>query len=218
MADETERCESSTSAEESSKDESGIEPDMESTDGSPLKVTPQPPLSDAKEWISTSRSNLGPHAVPLVPINLKSHLKPNEKIKKFDRISKRASIKTEPIPESPGSPIEKCPTFISSTRKEMSVQNVKYSQRLAVNSFREPSRNRAPEMFGDLITKDGATKRSQYRSLVRRGILKNPSRSKFGTTEPKLMTTSKKKKDIVSKGEFVVKKKTSKAGIFQRHV
>lgn len=201
LSDESERCESSTSADD--KDESGIEQDFDPTiveEGSNSK-TDESTIELRKEPSKPEKATEMP-PVPLIPINLKSHLKRNDRIKTFNRISKRVPGTMEQSGRSCDSSPEKCASFVpsKSIKKQFSPYRAQYSRGFSGAPSRQPRRNKVPEMFGDIIIKDRIRGRSQIQSPVRKGILKYPNSSRSAATGVKYAATPKKSKVTSSKG------------------
>lgn len=201
LSDESERCESSTSADD--KDESGIEQDFDPTtveEGSNLK-TDESTIELRKEPSKPEKATEMP-PVSLIPINLKSHLKRNDRIKTFNRISKRVPGTMEQSGRSCDSSPEKCASFVpsKSIKKQFSPYRAQYSRGFSGAPSRQPRRNKVPEMFGDIIIKDRIRGRSQIQSPVRKGILKYPNSSRSAATGVKYAATPKKSKVTSSKG------------------
>lgn len=215
ISDESERCESSTSDD---KDESGIEQDFEpaTVDEILNSKTDQSTIELRKEPSSPDKAPESP-PMPLIPINLKSHLKRNDRIKTSNRISKRAPDKMEQIGSSCDSSPEKCPSFIPSklsVKKQLPPYRVQYSRGFSVAPSRQPRRKKVPEMFGDIIIKDRFRARSQIQSPVRKGILKYPNGSKSAAAGVRYAATPKKSKVISSKGMSSISMNSSKTKQF----
>lgn len=135
--------------------------------------------------------------MPLTPINLKSHLKRNDRIKTLNRNSKRVPDNMKQSESRFNSSPEKCPSFVPSKR-------VQHSRGFSVTPSKQPRRNKVPEMFGDIIIKDRYRATSKYQSPVRKGILKYPNNSKPAATGVKYAATPKKNKAISLKGTFIL--------------
>ena len=205
VSDESERCESSTSADD--KEESGIEQDFDpttveegcnsKTDESTTELRKEPP----------SKSEKAPEMppVPLIPINLKSHLKRNDRIKTFTGVSKRVPGTMERSERSCDSSPEKCASFVpsNSIKKQFSPYRAQYSRGFTGTLSRQPRRKKVPEMFGDIIIKDRIRGRSQIQSPARKGILKYPSSSRSAAMGVKYAATPKKIKVTSSKGMLI---------------
>ncbi|XP_078373572.1 uncharacterized protein LOC144657137 isoform X2 [Oculina patagonica] len=204
ISGESERCESSTSAED--KDESGIEQDFEPTtvDQNLNSNANQSTTELKKEPFKPDKAPESP-SLPLIPINLKSHLKRNDRIKTLNRIPKRVPNKMEQGGSSCDSSPEKCPSFLPTKtiniRKQLPPHRVQYSRGFSVTPPRQSRRNKVPEMFGDIIIKDRFRARSQIQSPVRKGILKHPNASRSAAMGVKYATTPKKSRAISSKGK-----------------
>ena len=205
VCEESDRCESSISADD--KDESGIEqgfePERSKTDNS---------ATELKKELESPVKALDSPSLPLVPINLQSHLKRNDRIKTVNRSFKRVSGTMKKTNSSCENSPEKSPSqFIPSanTNKQYnSPYRTQYSRRpLAITSGRQPRGNKAPDMFGDIVIKDRFRTRSQFQTPVRRGILKHPSGSKLTGTGVKYATIAKKSKLISPKGRFLYQMK-----------
>ena len=168
--------------------------------------TDHPTIELRKESSKPEKAPESP-PMPLIPINLKSHLKRNDRIKTLNRIPKRIPGKIEQSGSSCDSSPEKCPSFLPSKtiniRKQFPPQRVQYSRGFSVTPSRQPRRNKVPEMFGDIIIKDRFRGRSQIQSPVRKGILKHPNASKSTAMGVKYAATPKKSKVISSKGMFI---------------
>ena len=230
--EESDRCESTISADD--KDESGIEQDFEPTGDEPaIKLKPndynnepgtknERPDNSLTENVSTEQLNNDLESSaktteslpsPLVAINLKSHLKRNDKIKSPNRNFNRVSGTMEHIYKSCKSPPEKCPSFtpVAKTNKPYtSPYRTQYSRRpLATTHAWQHRRNKAPEMFGDIVIKDRYKARTQFPSPVRKGILKHPNGSRFASNGVKHATATKKSKLSPSKGRFIYQISTS---------
>lgn len=204
VSDESERCESSTSADD--KEESGIEQDFDPStveEGSNSK-TDESTTELRKEPSKTEKAPEMP-PVPLIPINLKSHLKRNDRIKTFTRISKRIPGTVEQSERSPDSSPEKCASFVpsNSIKKQFSPYRAQYSRGFIGTPSRQPRRKKVPEMFGDIIIKDRIGGRSQIQSPARKGILKYPNSSRSAAMGVKYATTPKKSKVTSSKGMLI---------------
>ncbi|KAM7426617.1 hypothetical protein ABFA07_022117 [Porites harrisoni] len=221
--EESDRCESTISADD--KDESGIEQDFEPTGDEPaIKLKPNDynsepriknecPHNSITENVSTELNNdLESSAKtteslpsPLVPINLKSHLKRNDKIKSTNRSFNRVSGTTEHIYKSCKSSPEKCPSFTplaNINKPYTSPYRTQYSRRpLATTPAWQHRRNKAPEMFGDIVIKDRFKTRTQFPSPSRKGILKHPNGSRLASNGVKHATATKKSKLSPPKGK-----------------
>ena len=206
ISDNSERCESSTSADD--KDESGIEQDFESTTVDQImnSNTDQTTIELKKE---PSKLEKAPESSPkpLIPINLKSHLKRNDRIKTLNRFPKLVPGNMEHSGSSCDSSPEKCPSFLTpktiDIRKQLPQYRVQYSRGVSVTPSRQPRRKKVPEMFGDIIIKDHFRARSQIHPPVRKGILKQPNASKAASVGVRYAATPKKNKVISSKGMFI---------------
>ena len=201
VSDESERCESSTSADD--KEESGIEQDFDpSTAGEGSSSKTNESTTELRKKPSKSEKAPEMPPVPLIPINLKSHLKRNDRIKTFTRISKSVPGTMEQSERSCDSSPEKCASFVPSNniKKQFSPYRAQYSRGCVGTPSRQPRRKKVPEMFGDIIIKDRIRGRSQTQSPARRGILKYPSSSRSATLEVKYAATPKKNKVKSSKG------------------
>ncbi|KAM7430162.1 hypothetical protein ABFA07_019092 [Porites harrisoni] len=221
--EESDRCESTISADD--KDESGIEQDFEPTGDEPaIKLKPNDhnnepriknecPDNSLTKNVSTELNNGLESSTktteslpsPLVPINLKSHLKRNDKIKSPNRNFNRASGTMEHIYKSCKSSPEKCPSFtpLANTNKPYtSPYRTQYSRRpLATTPAWQHRRNKAPEMFGDIVIKDRFKARTQFPSPSRKGILKHPNGSRLASNGVKHATATKKSKLSPPKGK-----------------
>lgn len=198
-ADESDRCESSTSGDD--KDESGIEQDFEPKTNEQLdNLNIDRSSKELKKELESPKS---PPVPALIPINLKSHLKRNDEVKTPNQRSRRVPGTTNEVgSSSEGSP-EKSPKLIpsSNNKKQNSPYRPQFQRRpLNIKPTRQPRRNKAPEMFADIIIKDRSRTRSQYSSPVRKGILKHPNGSKYVATGVKYAKTQKKNKLVSSKG------------------
>ena len=222
--EESDRCESTISADD--KDESGIEQDFEPTGDEPvIKLKPNDhnnepriknecPDNSLTKNVSTELNNGLESSTktteslpsPLVPINLKSHLKRNDKIKSPNRNFNRASGTMEHIYKSCKSSPEKCPSFtpLANTNKPYtSPYRTQYSRRpLATTPAWQHRRNKAPEMFGDIVIKDRFKARTQFPSPSRKGILKHPNGSRLASNGVKHATATKKSKLSPPKGRL----------------
>lgn len=201
VSDESERCESSTSGDD--KDDSGIEQDFDPTtveEGSKSK-TDESTTELRKE---PSKSEKAPEMppVPLIPINLKSHLKRNDRIKTFNRMSKRVAGTIEQSERRCDSSPEKCASFVpsNSVKKQFSPYRAQCSRVFTGTPLRQPRRKKVPEMFGDIIINDRFRGRTQIQSPARKGILKYPSSSRSAAMGVKYATTPNKIKVPSSKG------------------
>lgn len=204
VSDESERCESSTSGDD--KDESGIEQDFDpatveegsnsKTDESTTELIRQPSMSEKAPEMPP---------VPLIPINLKSHLKRNDRIKTFNRISTRLPGTMEQSDRSCDSSPEKCASFVpsNSIKKQFSPYRAQCSRGFTGIPSRQPRRKKVPEMFGDIIINDRFRGRSQIQSPARKGILKYPSSSRSAAMGVKYVATPKKSKVASSKGMLI---------------
>ena len=204
VSDESERCESSTSADD--KDESGIEQDFDPTtaeEGSNSKTDES--TTELRKEPSESEKAPEMPSVPLIPINLKSHLKRNDRIKTFNRISKRVPGRVEQSGTSCDSSPEKCASFVpsKSIKKQFSPYRAQCSRGFSGTPSRQPRRNKVPEMFGDIIIKDRIRGRSQIQSPARKGILKYPSSSRSTVMGVKYAAIPKKSKNAPSKGMLI---------------
>ncbi|XP_073231808.1 uncharacterized protein [Porites lutea] len=221
--EESDRCESTISADD--KDESGIEQDFEPTGDEPaIKLKPNDynnepriknecPDNSITENVSTELNNdLESSAKtteslpsPLVPINLKSHLKRNDKIKSPNRNFNLVSGNMEHIYKSCKSSPEKCASFtpLANTNKPYtSPYRTQYSRRpLATTPAWQHRRSKAPEMFGDIVIKDRFKARTQFPSPSRKGILKHPNGSRLASNGVKHATATKKSKLSPPKGK-----------------
>lgn len=207
ISGESERCESSTSADD--KDESGIEQDFEPTTVDQI-LNSNTDQSTTKLEKEPSKPEKAPESppIPLIPINLKSHLKRNDRIKTLNQIPKRVPSKMEQGGSSCDSSPEKCPSFLPAKtiniRKQLpSPHRVQYSRGFSVTPSRQLRRKKVPEMFGDIIIKERFRARSQIQSPVRKGILKHPNASRSAAMGVKYAATPKKSKAISSKGMFI---------------
>lgn len=180
LLDESERCDSSTSAED--KDESGIEQDFEpaianqtlstNTKQSTTELKPDP--ANLNETADSSRMTLN-------PINLKSHLIRNDRIKTLNRNSQRVPDKMKQRKSSCNSSPEKFPSFVSpkAVQRQLLPQRVQYSRGFSIKSTpRQVRQSKVPELFGDIVIKDQRSATSKHPSPLRKGILKYPSNSK----------------------------------------
>ena len=205
VSDDSERCESSTSADD--KDESGIEQDFDPTtveEGSNSKT--EESTIELREETSKSENAPVMTPVPLIPINLKSHLKRNDRIKTFNRISKRVPGTVEQSGRSYDSSPEKCASFVSSksSKKQFSPYRAQYSRVFSATPSRQPRQlNKVPEMFGDIIIKDRIRGRSQIQSPARKGILKYPNSSRSAVMGVKYAAIPKKGKSVSSLGMLI---------------
>ena len=201
VSDESEHCESSTSGDD--KDESGIEQDFDpatveagfssKTDDSTTELRREPCKSEKAPEVPP---------VPLIPINLKSHLKRNDRIKTFTRISKRLPGTMEQSERSSDSSPEKCASFVplNNIKKQFSPYRAQCSRGFTGTPSRQPRRKKVPEMFGDIVINDRFRARSQTLSPARKGILKYPSSSRSAVMGVKYAATPKKSKVTSSKG------------------
>lgn len=205
VSDESERCESSTSADD--KAESGIEQDFDPTtveEGSNSK-TEESTIELREETKSEPEAPVMP-PVPLIPINLKSHLKRNDRIKTFNRTSKRVPGTVEQSGRSYDSSPEKCASFVSSksSKKQFLPYRAQYSRVFSATPSRQPRQlKKVPEMFGDIIIKDRIRGRSQIQSPARKGILKYPNSSRSAVMGVKYAAIPKKGKSVSSLGMLI---------------
>lgn len=193
ISDESDRCESSRSGDD--KEESGIEQDFEpNTDKQVVNANINHCATERKKKIDTpcDARQTGP-TVPLTPINLNSHLKRDDGIKKLD------SIRYPGIMHQTGSKCssssEKPSSFTptSSSKTQNSSYRSQYQRKpLDIAPVRQPRRNKAPELFENIIIKDRFRARSQYSSPLKKGILKNANGSKYSTTGVKYSTIQEK--------------------------
>ena len=209
MTDESDHRESSTCGDD--KDESGIEQDFEpKTDAEQLvNSNTDNSVTEPKQELESPHKTPESSPAPLIPINLKSHLKRNDRIKTLNRSSKRVPNSVEQTVSSCESSPEKSPSFMpsNSNKTQISQYRAQYSRRtLAITpSARQPRRTKVPEMFGDIIIKDRFRARSQFQSPARKGILKPPNGSKLPATGAKYAMTVKKSKLVPSKGRLLLK-------------
>ena len=196
-ADESDRCESSTSGDD--KDESGIEQDFEPKTNEQIDhLNIDHSSKELKKELESPKS---PPVPALIPINLKSHLKRNDEVKTLNQRSRPGTI-DQVGSSSEGSPEKSLKLIPSSNNKKQNSPYRPQFQRgpLNIKPTRQPHRNKAPEMFADIIIKDRSRTRSQYPSPVRKGILKHPNGSKYAVTGAKYAKTQKKNKLVSSKG------------------
>ncbi|XP_022777976.1 uncharacterized protein LOC111319476 isoform X2 [Stylophora pistillata] len=204
LLDESERCDSSTSAED--KDESGIEQDFEpaianqtlstNTKQSTTELKPDP--ANLNETADSSRMTLN-------PINLKSHLIRNDRIKTLNRNSQRVPDKMKQRKSSCNSSPEKFPSFVSpkAVQRQLLSQRVQYSRGFSIKSTpRQVRQSKVPELFGDIVIKDQRSATSKHPSPLRKGILKYPSNSKSSAAGVRYAPAiPKKNKALSQKGK-----------------
>jgi len=202
VSDESDRCESSTSGEE--KNESGIEQDFDpKPDEKLVNSNIEHSTTELKKELESPVQIPESTPMPLVPINLKSRLKRNDRIKTLNRSSKGIPGTIDHNRSGCESSPEKSASFIpsNSNKKQSSSYRPQYTRRpLVITTARQPRRKKVPEMFGDIISKDHLRTRAQFQSPVRKGILKNPNSSRLAFTGVKYATTQKRNKRISSKG------------------
>ena len=139
----------------------------------------------------------------LIPINLKSHLKRNDEVKTLNQRSKRVPGTMDQIGSSCEGSTEESLRLIPSrnNKKHNPPDRPQFLRRpLNIKPTRQPRRNKAPEMFADVIIKDRSRTRSQYPSPVRKGVLKHPNGLKYAATSVQYAKTQKKHKLVTSKG------------------
>ena len=181
VLDESERCDSSTSTED--KEESGIEQDFEpAIANQTLRTNTEQSTTELKPNSVSLDKIANSYRMTLNPINLKSHLTRNDRIKtSLTRNSQRVPDEMKQKKNSCNSYPEKFPSIVPSKgfQRQFFPQRVQHSRALSVKPTpRQARRNKVPELFGDIIIKDQRSATSKYQSPIRKGILKYPGNSK----------------------------------------
>lgn len=201
VLDESERCDSSTSTED--KEESGIEQDFEpAIANQTLRTNTEQSTTELKPNSVSLDKIANSYRMTLNPINLKSHLTRNDRIKtSLTRNSQRVPVEMKQKKNSCNSYPEKCPSIVPSKgfQRQFFPQRVQHSRALSVKPApRQARRNKVPELFGDIIIKDQRSATSKYQSPIRKGILKYPGNSKSSAAGVRCAAAMPKKNKAMS--------------------